>query len=166
MENYMGKLIKRSDKLAFYGITTDDTTVYHRMTGFTEISISKNPKEYTRQYVDEDFEQSDVVGFSPQISFSFDCYSDNLVHKDIVSITDNESLGSDAVREIITVDLTNGNDETGYYAILRKYSVIPDNEGSETDAYTYSGTFKVNSEKTFGKAVSADNFETVTFTQD
>ena len=161
----MGKLIKRSDRLAFYGVTTDEETIYHRMTGFTEISVSENPKEYTRQYVDEDFEQSDVVGFSPQISFSFDCYSNNPVHTDIVSITDNEFLGTDAVRTIIAVDLTRGNETEGYYAIKRNYSVIPNTEGNENDAYTYSGTFKVNTEKIFGRAVSDDGFETVTFTE-
>lgn len=159
----MGKLIKRSDKLAFFGVESENGVVYHRMTGFTEISISKNPKEYTRQYVDEDFEQSDVVGFSPQISFAFDCYSDNLVHKDIVSITDNELLGQDAVREIIIVDKSNGDETEGYYAIKREFSVIPDTEGNEHDAYTYSGTFKVKGDKIIGKAVSDDDFETVTF---
>lgn len=162
----MGNLIKRHDKLAFYGVTNDNTTVYHRMTGFTEISISKNPKEYTRQYVDEDFEQSDVVGYSPSISFAFDCYKDNAVHTDIVTIADREITGTDAVREIISVDLTKGDEENGFYAIKRSYSVITDNEGNDKDAYTYSGTFKANSEKVFGKAKSNDDFETVTFTED
>lgn len=161
----MGKLIKRSDKLAFYGVPSDSGTVYHRMTGFTEISISKNPKEYTRQYVDEDFEQSDVVGYSPQMSFSFDCYAGDAVHTDIVSIADNEISGTDAVREIISVDLTKGNDTDGYYAIKRNYAIITDSEGSDKDAYTYSGTFKANSEKVFGTAKSDDNFATVTFTE-
>lgn len=159
----MAKLIKRSDRLAFYGVTSENGTVFHRMKGFTEISVSKNPKEYTRQYVDEEFEQSDVVGFSPQISFAFDCYSDNPVHADIVSITDKELLGSEAVRSIIIVDLTNGDETSGYYAIKRDFSVIPDAEGNDNDAYTYSGNLKVKSEKIFGKAKSNDDFETVTF---
>ena len=162
----MGKLIKRSDKLAFYGVDDVNGTVYHRMKGFTEISVSKNPQEYTRKYIDEDFEQSDVVGFSPQISFAFDCFSDNPVHTDIVSITDNELLGTDAVRSIIVVDLTRGNETDGFYAIKRDYSVIPDTEGAEKEAYTYSGHFKVNSQKIFGTAVSDNDFETITFTEE
>lgn len=161
----MGKLIKRSDKLAFYSVNSENGVIFHRMKGFTEISVSKNPQEYTRKYIDEDFEQSDVVGFSPQISFAFDCFGDDPVHTDIVSITDNELLGSDAVRTIITVDLTKGNEEDGFYAIKRNYSVIPDTEGKDSEAYTYSGHFKVNSQKTFGTARSDDNFETIVFTE-
>ena len=61
-------LKKRSDIVAFYGI--EDT--FHRMRGFTEGSISKNPKEYSRQYIDEDGEQTDVVGYSPSMSYAFD----------------------------------------------------------------------------------------------
>lgn len=39
------KLVQRADKVAFMKV--DDT--YHRMKGFTGLSNSKNPKEYTRQ---------------------------------------------------------------------------------------------------------------------
>ena len=58
----MKKIFKRCDKLAFYGVKSEDGEVtYKRMTGFTEITTSKEPKEYKRQYVDEEFETSDVV---------------------------------------------------------------------------------------------------------
>ena len=159
----MKSLFKRCDKLAFYGVPKDDgTVIFKRMTGFTEISTSKNPKEYKRQYVDEEFEKSDVVGYSPQIAYSFDRFSGNDVHDDIVKITDDELLGTDAVRTIIMVDMKSGN-EGQYKAISRNFSVIPDSEGSSMDAYTYSGSFKANSVKTSGTAVSSDEWETITF---
>lgn len=64
---------KRSDKVAFIGIAgSDGSVIYHRMTNFTEFSQSKNAIEYSRQYVDEDFERSDVVGYAPSISYQFD----------------------------------------------------------------------------------------------
>lgn len=53
-------LVKRSDKKAFIGVTKNTTTTFHRMKGFTQISTSKNPVEYSRKYVDMDFEISDV----------------------------------------------------------------------------------------------------------
>ena len=162
----MGILVKRSDKLAFYSVNTGDAESFKRMTGFTEMSVSKNPKEYTRQYIDEEFEQSDVVGYSPSIAFTFDSYSDNDVHTDIMKIADEELTGSDAVREIIIVDTTNGNETSGYKAIKRQFAVIPDSEGSGTEAYRCSGSFKVKGDKVFGTAVSSDNWETCTFTED
>ncbi len=162
----MDNLIKRCDKLAFYGIKSGSTTTYKRMSGFTDMSVSKNAKEYVRQYIDEEFEQSDVVGYSPSISFAFDLYLGNDVHEDISKISDNELTGSDAVREIIIVDTKNGNDTDGYYAIKRNFAVIVESEGNGTEAYQCSGTFKVKGEKIFGKAKTTDDWASCVFTED
>ena len=156
------KMVGRSKKLAFYGIPGDTEQItYKRMTGFTSLSQSKNPKEYSRQYVDEDVEQTDIVGYSPSISYAFDQYKDNAVHEDIIKITDEELTTEDAVREIIIVDMTS---ETKA-AKKRSYSVIPDAEGDTTDAYTYTGNFKAKSKIVLGVATSEDNWETITFTE-
>ena len=74
-----GNLVKRSDKVAYYGIPgVNNAVTYTRMQGFTETTKSKNPIEYSRQYVDESFERSDVTGYSTAMSFAFDQYKDNL----------------------------------------------------------------------------------------
>ena len=87
-------LVGRHKKVAFLGIVETSTEKFHRMRKFTAFSKSSNPKEYSRQYVDEAFEQTDVVGFSPSISYTFDLYTNTPVHKEIVSITDGELPGS------------------------------------------------------------------------
>ena len=49
------KIVRRSQVVAF--MDTDKTgsaQKLERMTGFTTMTNSKNPKEYSRQYVDED----------------------------------------------------------------------------------------------------------------
>jgi hypothetical protein len=153
-------LVKRSDKVAFYGLSGSIV----RMTGFTSFSKSSNPKEYTRQYVDEASEQTDLVGFSPSFSYAFDQYSNNLVHADIVDITDNEKLGDDATRYIYVVDFTNEISSGVYACKKRLYAVIPDAEGDSTDAYTYSGNLKNKGEIIAGAASSGDDFQTITFT--
>ena len=152
-------LKKRSDILAFYGIGEK----YARMQGFTEMNTSKNPKEYSRQYVDEESEQTDVVGYSPSLSYNFDTYAGNEVHEDIAEIANNESTGTDAVRTIIIVDTTTpGTSEGSYKAIKREYAVIPDSEGDGTDAYTYSGTLKSKGPKEDIEVTSNDDLMTVT----
>ncbi len=160
----LGKLVQRCEKIAYYGVKdSDGNVVYHRMCGFTKMDTSKNPIEYTRRYIDESFEQTDVVAFSPSIAFSFDRYSDNPVHNDIVSLADNEILGTDAVRSIIVADM-NTKDETGAVeAIKRDFSVMVENEGSSTDAYTLSGTMNTKGEKVFGKATISDDAQTLVF---
>lgn len=159
--------VKRNDKLAFYGVKgeTDEIT-YYRMKGFTEMSGAKNPIEYTRRYVDEPFEQSDVVGYSPSFTYNFDQHKGNAVHNDIIKIHDDELVLDEAVREIIFVDMTNGSEAEGYTAAKREFTVIADTEGGSVDAYTYTGSLKVKGERVSGIAKSEDNWATCTFTEE
>lgn len=152
-----GKLVTRNKKVAFMNVSTTGVANFLRMTKFTEISKSKNPTEYSRTYVDEDGEVTDVTGYSEEISYAFDLHTGNLVHQKIVDITDNEKVGDDALVQILQVDFTK-QVGGGYEARLRTYSVVPDTEGDSTDAYTYSGSFKKNGNMTIGVAtMNADN---------
>lgn len=165
-------LVNRSDMKAFYGIPQDMGAKYVRMRGFTEISESKNPKEYTRQYVDEQFETTDVVGYSPSLSFGFDKYKGDEVLEDLASIIDNELTGTEAQREIIMVDFSSPVAEGGFAAKKRTFSIIGDNVGSGHDALVYSGTMRTAGDTINGVATIAEpekgNSETVeviTFTE-
>lgn len=157
------KIKKRSDKIAFYGVNDNGSTVYYRMKGFTDFTVSKNPAEYSRKYVDESFEQSDVVGYSPSVSFALDVIKDNKVAEDIETISKEEKVGADIVRSIVIVDLSKRNNNS-FDAVKRDFSVIIDSEGSGTDAYQISGTFKAKSNVITGTATTSDSFATVTFT--
>lgn len=151
------QLVKRSRKVAFMDVSTTSIANFLRMTKFTEISKSKNPTEYSRSYVDEDGEVTDVTGYSEEISYNFDLHVGNLVHEKLVDITDNEKTGADALVKILQVDFTKPKG-SGYEARLRTYSVVPDSEGDSTDAYTYSGAFRKNSNMTKGVAkINTDN---------
>lgn len=158
----MEKFVKRSDKVAYFKVSGDNDT-FHRMTGFTGISVSKNPKEYKRQYVDQAFEQSDIVGFAPVMSFTFDQFSGNLVHDDIVLISDNELTGDEAVREIVMVDFTNKIGENTYKAVKREFSVIVESEGDDLESYKIKGYFKAKGEKVFGEATVSSDLSAATF---
>ncbi len=153
------KLVKRSQKVAF--MDTEGTgTSYTRMTKFTEMSKSKNPVEYNRQYVDEESETNDIIGYSEEISYNFDQYTNNTVHKKIADITDLEKTGDDAVVDIVIVDLSG---QTPYTAYKRKYAVVPDaNDGEE--AYTYSGSFKARGPLEVGTATVTEDGKTATYT--
>lgn len=160
------KLVKRSGKVAFMDVGADGTPKYQRMTKFTEMSQSKNATEYSRTYVDEDGEVTDVTGYSPEISYAFDQYTGNAVHGKLVDITDNEKTGPDALVNILIVDFSKkASTGTGYEARLRTFTVIPDTEGDSTDAYTYSGTFRKNGAFTAGTAVLSENDTVATFTK-
>lgn len=156
-----GNLVTRPKKLAFYGIPNKS---YQRMEGFTDLGYSQNPKEYSRQYVDEEFERTDIVGYAPSISYAFDRYTNNEVLADIVKITENEYIGDLMKRTIVTVDLASGTATTAP-AKMRDYAVIPDTNGDTTDCLTYSGNFKAKGLLIDCIATSNDDWQTILITQ-
>lgn len=164
----MGEIVQRHKILSFYGVTTTTTsdgtttttTTYHRMKYFTQLSQAKNPQEYSRKYVDEATQRTDVTGFAPEISYGFDKHRNDPVLTDIVKITNEELYGAEAIREIINVDTATGE------AYKRDYTVSPGSEGDDANIYKYSGSFKANGEQIKGTAASSDEWQTVTFTEE
>lgn len=157
--------MKRNEILAFMGIGSGDAVTYTRMRGFTEMSVSKNPKEYSRKYVDEDSERTDVTGYSQSMSYKFDYDPENVVHAALKEISDKELTGKAAVVSIVVVDLSKAASEGGsdFTAIKRDFSVVPSGEGDDADTYTCSGDFKASGEKVFGTASTTDEWQTATF---
>lgn len=159
-------LVKRSDKVSYFGNVESGTETFNRMKGFTTLSGSKNPMEYSRQYVDEEFETTDVTGYSPSIEFGFDQYSGDSVHDEMVEILDSEKTGTEARRNIVTVDFSQPITGGGYKATKREYAIIGDSEGDSMDAYTYSGTFRATGRRITGSATLNADETVATFTAD
>ena len=153
------KLILRADKVAFMEIESD----FNRMRGFKNLANAKNPKEYTRQYVDERSEVTDVVGMSESREFEFDQYTNDPVHNKMVEIFEDEKLGDDAKVSILTVD-KNKDAEKENNAILRSYTVIPDASGDGVDAYVYTGRFTAAGPAKAVKATISEDGLTATVT--
>ena len=159
------KLIKRSDKVSFLGCVSDGSETFNRMRGFTTLSGAKNPTEYSRRYVDEEFETTDVTGYSPSLDFGFDQYAGDPVHDEMVKILDGEALGTEARRNIVTVDFSQEAGEGSYKAVKREYAIIGDAEGDSMDAYTYSGTFRSTGKRIVGTATVDEAGAVATFTE-
>lgn len=156
-------LVMRTGKLAFYQVPGD--TEFTRMEGFTSLSTSKSPKEYSRQYVDEDFERSDITGYATAVAYALDRYDGNKVIDDIISIHEDEKIGQEAVRTIVQVDMTTaehiGGSRWTATAKMRDYTVVPDADGDTTDCMTYSGNFKTRGEMEEVNVTTADDFQTI-----
>ena len=159
------KLVGRHRRLSFMKAGGTNGT-YERMTGFTSLGESKESKEYSRQYVDEATERTDVVGYATGVDYEFDRHTNTPVHEVIAAISDDEIVGTDAQVEIVTVDLFEASGSDGACkARMRTYSVIPDSSGNSTDALTYSGKFKAAGEIVEGTATSSDGWKTCMFTK-
>lgn len=156
-------LVMRTGKLAFYQVPGD--TEFTRMEGFTSLSTSKSPKEYSRQYVDEDFERSDITGYATAVAYALDRYDGNKVLEDIIAIHEEEKIGQAAVRTIIQVDMTTAEHVGGSVwtakANMRDYTVVPDTDGDTTDCLTYSGNFKTRGEMEAVEITTADEFQSI-----
>lgn len=119
--------------------------------GFTDLTESKNPKTYARQYVHMTTESTDVIGFSPSNAYSVDVYSANPVAARIVKATDEEQVGSDARVNICEVHLWEPGTTAGtYIAYERIYAIVPDGKGSGVEALVYTGNFQAVGESQKG----------------
>lgn len=155
-------MISRSKKVMYLETVAD---TFNRMKGFTSMAINKNAKEYTRQYVDEDHEVTDVTGISTSVDYAFDQIETDEVHDKLIAIIDEEKVGEDAVINLLSVDFTTeGTAEKSFKAIKRQYAVVPGSEGDNLDAYTYGGTFKVKGARIVGEATTTDDWATCQFT--
>lgn len=154
-------LVGRHKRLSFMEVNG----TYMRMTKFTAFDESKSPKEYSRQYIDQATESTDLVGFSTAHSFSFDRHTNNAVHKKIADINDRELTGTDAQVNVVTVDLFDEASDGSFVARKRTFAVIPSGAGNGTDALIYAGDFKAVSGITEGTATSSDDWQTLTFSE-
>lgn len=150
------QIYTRAKIVNFMNTGTTENPVWTRMQGFTSGGKELNAQTYSRQYIDEDFERETTTGYSPNIPYTFDRIVDNLVHEKIAQVHDEELVGQSC--EILTVDTIENT------ASKRVYDINPDSDGTETEAYTYSGNFHANGAMTKGTAtVSADGL-TANFT--
>lgn len=142
-------LITRDEMISFMKCSDGK---YHLIgEGFTSFSEAKNPKEYTRKYVNYKTEVTDVIGFAPSFAYSCDVISGDPVIEEIIDIHDNEKIGSAAVRDVVTVNhWIPGTTDGTFKASMRQYSIIPANKGDGTDALVYSGTLKARGDIVHG----------------
>lgn len=156
------ELVLRYQWESYMGCTSGQTTVNHLIgEGFTAFPKALNPKEYTRKYISDKTERTDVIGYAPSIGYSCDAIPDDPVVAEIMTITDNEVTGTDTHRDIISVNRWTENNSV-CDAWKRTYAVIPDNKGDGTDALVYTGTLKAVSDLVKGTF----NVTTKTFTPD
>lgn len=159
------KLAMRKDMATYMNTaaTGADPKVWSLMgTGFTELELSMNPTEYSRQYVNESTERTDVIGYATAYSYNADIYTEEPPIVKIDDITSREKLGTDAKVEAVTVLLYRPvEDKAGEYeAFLRDFNVIPDAKGPGVEALTLSGELRAAGDQTEGTF----NVATSTFT--
>lgn len=166
MAEAKAKIVGRHQRVAFLNVATgEEAANYQRMTGFTQMTNSKNPKEYSRQYVDRESEDTDVVGYSPAISYSFDRHTNTLVHERIAKVHDGELTGSDALVDVVIVDFFAASGTgNAYTARKRTYAIIPDADGDGTDALIYTGSLKSKSDVEEGTATVSEDGKTAIYT--
>ena len=156
-------LVTRDQWRAFMNTGTADKAEYHLIgEGFTSFAEAKNPKEYSRQYVHEKTERTDVVGFAPSIAYSADMHSGDPCVERVAKAHDEEQIGNDARVDILVVNMwEKGTGDNAYTAYKRTYTIVPDSKGDGTEALIYSGNLKAVGEAEKGTAtISTDGTAT------
>lgn len=161
------KLVMRYEELSFMNVGTTASPDYKVIgEGFTSLSESKNPAEYSRKYINQSSETTDVTGYSPSLAYNVDLYSNNPVIGKIVEVHDLEKVGTDARVEVVSVRMWEPVTEGSYRAFKRVYSIIPDAKGDGTDAMVYSGNFKAVGDFVKGVFTPDETLKAGTFVAD
>ena len=153
MPDNSGALVMRYQWASYMKCGKDDNATFALIgEGFTSFPESKNPKEYSRKYINYQTEKTDVIGYAPSIAYSCDVITGDPVVQEIVKITDAEAVGSDTHREVVSVNLWEpvGNSNNEFKASKRTYAIVPAGKGEGTDAMIYTGTMKAVSDMVFG----------------
>ena len=147
------RLVNRNEWAAYAEVPGEGGTKTYYLIGegFTSLTESKNPKEYSRQYVHEKTERTDVTGYATSLAYTCDTYSEDPVIQHIVKVTDKEFVGTEAQIKVCSVNMwvTDGG-ETVHEAYERTYAIIPDSKGDGNDALVYSGTLRAASDAVEG----------------
>jgi hypothetical protein len=140
----VARLVRRDEMKSYMNTGTSTTPVWSLIgEGFTSYAENKNPKTYSRKYVHERHERTDVLGYAPSVPFSADVYTVDPVIERIMTIYNGELVGADAQVEIVTSrEWDPATTPAGSFnAIKRNYSVVCDKEGDGTEALQIGGTF-------------------------
>lgn len=150
------QIYSRPKYVNFMNTATSENPTYTRMQGFTAGGKELNATTYSRRYIDEEFERVTTTGYSPNIPYTMDRIIGNAVCNKVAKVHDEELIGESC--EILTVNIVTNE------AFLRTYDINPNNDGTSTDSYSYSGNFHASGEIQKGTGtVSADGL-TATFT--
>lgn len=155
MPDNSGALVMRYQWASYMKCGKGDTAAFALIgEGFTSFPESKNPKEYSRKYINYQTEKTDVIGYAPSIAYSCDVITGDPVVQEIVKITDAEAVGSDTHRDVVSVNMWEPVDEGDspkvFKASKRTYAIVPAGKGEGTDAMIYTGTMKAVSDMVIG----------------
>lgn len=143
-------LILRCQWESYMECTAQNQGIFLVGEGFTSFPESKNPKEYTRKYINYKTDKSDVIGYAPSIEYSCDCISGDPVVQEIVYVHENELVGNATHRTIYHVNRWEEKDGK-CPAKKRVFAIIPGTKGDGSDALVYSGTLKAVSDIVSGE---------------
>jgi len=143
-------LILRCQWESYMECTAQNKGIHLIGEGFTSFPEAKNPKEYTRKYINYKTEKSDVIGYAPSIEYTCDCISGDPVVQEIVYVHENELVGNATHRTIYHVNRWEEKDGK-CPAKKRVFAIIPGTKGDGSDALVYSGTLKAVSDIVSGE---------------
>lgn len=155
--------ILQSDRVLFIEVEGKG----HRFQKMTNKEQGLNPSDEEYSYVDQATTDTEVQGYTPEISYDFNGDDEVKAQEPIINIYENELLGDKAVVtgiEVFTKKTLVGY-EGNYKAYRRQFTVVPDTFGGDPGVMVYSGSLKAKGNKEWGYVTTEDNFQTVTFTE-
>lgn len=106
------KIAKRTEVIPYMNLGTTDAPDWKRCgRGWKKFQENPNAQTESEQYINEESETTDTVGYSPQ--YNIECnlmYTDPTIKK-VYTIAKDRLTGSDAVLDMLIVDRFDGTEE-------------------------------------------------------
>lgn len=146
-------MVMRYEEELYMNTGTTSTPVWTRIgEGFTEAGVSFNGQTYTVKYISDKNERNYLVGYSPEIGFDANIYTNNPVMEKILDVIKQEKLGTDALCQIVIVDAYEWDGIGPNVAPARKrdWTIVPEGMSSGVEALLMNGAFQSAGETEFG----------------
>ncbi len=136
-------MIKRSAHAIFVDVTPEaDTEKYERLGHkVTELTIAYNPQSTTEQDITQDTAETEVTGYQPSFPVSQRAKKGDPVYDYVNALRKKRAVLDECKTTIISVDLYDGDADSGYAAEKQEVAIaIDDYGGASTDPLTISYT--------------------------
>lgn len=138
-------------------------------TGFTELTESFGAQTTSKRYIDQASATQSITGYEWSSSFTADQIVNNKVTEYILTIAEEEKLGTETETEYLIIDLdkeATGSTQSApaYRARKRTIAISVDSTSDNDSELGMSGTFLGMSDVTVGTATIGSNGE-ITFSE-
>lgn len=161
------EIVKRTQIQHFMELMVDSTAKLVRMgNGWTKFDDSSSAQTESTKYINMDTEQEDTTSYKVSYAFECDLMASEETIKHVYRSYKDRKILSDCEVKIVSVDMFDGNKESGYTAYMDTLAIAVSGTSENNNKMKMSGSFNGKGDPVKGKFIPDESGESGTFTPD